>query len=292
MHAGSDDGVLLGHWTEPEGRSGCTVVVFPEGSVASGEIRGGAPATREFGLLDPRRMVGQVDAVVLSGGSAFGLAAADGVIEGLAERDRGFETRAGRVPIVVGMSLFDLADGVPRPDRSAGRAALDTASNGPWPTGRYGAGAGATIGKWRGSDHRVDAGIGISTVRSGEVTVTAIMAVNAVGDLDDGATAQEIIDGTFLPPTIEPESFENTTIGVVWTNATLTKVECRTIAEGGHDGMGRALLPAHTQADGDAIVAVATNVIETGAPEASVANIRLLATVAVEQAIRGCRGDE
>ena len=285
----SRDTVRLGHWTDPGGSTGCTVVLFPEGSVASGEIRGGAPATREFGLLDPRRMVQQVDAVVLTGGSAFGLATAQGVVEALAERERGFVTRAGRVPIVVAMGLFDLAEGVPRPGAEQGRLALDAASVAPWATGPVGAGAGATVGKWRGPEHRAPGGIGIHTVRSatehGEVSVTAAIAVNAVGDLDDGRVAAEVLAGEHVPPAAPEDLGENTTIGVIWTNAILDKVGCRQVAESGHDGFGRAIIPAHTSGDGDALVAVSTGEIDAPVP-----TVRLLATVAVEAAIRSCQG--
>lgn len=284
--------VQLGHWTDPTRRTGCTVVVFPEGNVASGEVRGGAPATRDFELLDPRRMVQSVDAVVISGGSAFGLAAAQGVAEGLVERGRGFETRAGRVPIVVAMSLFDLQHGVPRPGSADGRAALDAARIGPWESGRVGAGAGATVGKWRGVGQRVPSGIGIANVAAGNLEVTAVIAVNAMGDIDDGSTTAEVLAGQHRPPSAKDVAFddvpgltENTTIGVVWTNACLDKIGCRQMAEAGHDGFARALLPAHCGGDGDALVAVSV-----GQLEAPTATVRLLATVAVEQAIRTSRG--
>jgi len=276
--------VLIGHWTAPGATTGCSVVIFPEGTVASGEVRGGAPASREFALLDPRRMVQHVDAVVLTGGSAFGLAAADGVMQELAALGRGFETRAGRVPIVVAMGLFDLAEGAARPGPDEGRAAVEAAAAGPWPSGRVGAGSGATIGKWRGPDHRRPGGLGLATVRSQETEVTAMIAVNAVGDIDDGSTVAEVLDGAHVPPGSDGEEFENTTIGVLWTNAVLDKVECRLVAESGHDGLARALLPAHTSGDGDALVAASTGVVA-----APVATVRLLATIAVEQAIRTCR---
>src|SRR5690606_13189799 len=150
------DGVRVGHWTDAEARTGCTVVLLPEGTVASGEVRGGAPATREFALLDPTRMVTRLDAVVLSGGSAFGLAAADGVMAHLADAGIGFETVGGPVPIVVGMSLYDLAVGDPtvRPTARDGRAAVEAATGGAVETGAVGAGTGATVAKWRGPDHR------------------------------------------------------------------------------------------------------------------------------------------
>lgn len=274
----------IGHWTADDLSTGCTVVVFPEGCTASGEVRGGAPATREFELLDPRRMVEHVDAVVLTGGSAFGLSVADGVVTALVEAERGFETRAGRVPIVVAMGLFDLTEDGQRPGPAQGELAARAAAADESRTGRVGAGAGATVGKWRGPDHRTSGGLGQVTVTSGDVHVTALIAVNAIGDIDDGQTVAQVLAGTYTEPVVE-ETAENTTIGVIWTNARLTKVECRSVAESGHDGFGRALVPAHTSGDGDALVAVSI-----GEVEAALTTVRLLATVAVEQAIRTCRG--
>lgn len=276
--------VRIGHWTAPGGGTGCTVVVFPEGTTASGEVRGGAPATREFALLEPTAMVSHIDAVVLSGGSAFGLAAADGVVQGLVEADRGFATRSGKVPIVVAMSLFDLADGVPRPGATEGRSAFDAAKAGKTPgsaAGRVGAGAGATVGKWRGPESATPGGLGSATVRAGGCTVSALVAVNAVGDIDDGSTTAEVLAGTHAPYRSSTAAFENTTIGVIWTDALLNKTQCRLVAESGHDGIGRALVPAHTQADGDALV-----VASTGNVEVELITVRLLAVAAVEAAIR------
>ena len=273
--------VRVGHWTAPGGQTGCTAVVFDPPAVASGEVRGGAPATREFALLDPRRVVKTIDAVVLSGGSAFGLAAADGVHGWLAELGRGFPTRVRPVPIVVAMSLFDLTADAEPPGPAQGRAAAEAATEAPWPTGRVGAGAGATVGKWRGIEHAVPGGIGYAKVGSADLEVHALIAVNAVGDIDDGTTAGEVLSGLFVDPSPRPDSFENTTIGVIWTNAALDKVECRLVAESGHDGLARALLPAHAQGDGDALVAASV-----GSVAASLLSVRLLATIAVEQAIR------
>ena len=273
--------VRVGHWTSPGERTGCTVVVFPEGTVASGEVRGGAPATREFELLDPRRLVEHVDAVVLTGGSAFGLATADGVVGWLADNDRGFRTHSGPVPIVVAMALFDLDPEVVRPGAQQGAEAARAATPGVPISGRVGAGAGATIGKWRGVHEARPGGLGVAVVRSGEVTVTAVVAVNAAGDIDDGSVAADIVAGRFVPPTVAESSFENTTIGVLWTNAAADKVGCRLLAESGHDGLGRALLPAHTQTDGDAIVAAST-----GRVDAALSTVRIMAVVAVEQAVR------
>lgn len=285
-------GVLVGHWSDPDARTGCTVLVLPDATVCSGEVRGGAPATREFELLDPRRLVSHINAVVLSGGSAFGLASCDGVVEWCVEHGHGFETEAGVVPIVVGMSLFDLlvGDGSVRPGSTQGRLAVEAASDA-FETGTVGAGTGATAGKWRGRELGYDAGFGSATTTKDDLVVQAFVAVNAAGDIDDGAAATAIAAGSFdwppdpseVPASAETstDAFTNTTIGVVVTNAALTKGECLLIAEGGHDGFARAIFPPHRTVDGDAIVAAATGVVP-----APVDVVRTLAVVAVEQAIR------
>ena len=287
---GVGGGVLVGHWTCEAALTGCTVVVFPEGTIASGEIRGGAPATRDFGLLAPERTVSQVDAVVLSGGSAFGLAAADGVMRWCEERGRGFETRAGRVPIVVGLSLYDLAegDGSVRPDAEAGYAAAQAAGEDISAVGRVGAGTGATMNKWRGAEHRQPGGLGSALLQVDDVLVGALVAVNASGGINDGAVVETLVAGTYEHQQADPfadahgaDAHTNTTIGVVATNAALDKVGCFRVARSGHSGMARALLPAHTDGDGDALVVGAT-----GQVEADLGLVRLMAATAVETAIR------
>ena len=272
-------GVLVGHWTDVEARTGCTVVVLPEGSVASGEIRGGAPATREFALLDPLRTVANVDAVVLSGGSAFGLAAGTGVAEWLEQQDRGFKTAHGRVPIVVGMSLYDLGvgDASVRPTATHGRQAAEAASSEAGELGAVGAGAGATVGKWAGRELATPGGLGGATYRSGDLIVSALIAVNAVGFIDDGSSVADIGPPASSTP-IDPA---NTTIGIIVTNATADKLLCHWLAQSGHDGLARSLLPAHTSADGDALVAVAT-----GQVDADPFHLRLLAQQTVAAAVR------
>ncbi|MCY3962695.1 MAG: P1 family peptidase [bacterium] len=287
---GVGGGVLVGHWTDETARTGCTVVLFPVGSTASGEICGGAPATRDFALLAPERTVSQVDAVVLSGGSAFGLAAADGVMRWCEERGRGFETRGGRVPIVVGMSLYDLTegDGSVRPGADAGYAAADAARDEFPALGRVGAATGATMNKWRGAENRVDGGLGGTLLQVGDVVVGALVAVNAAGAINDGVVQRALIEGSYEHQSADPfadsngdEPHTNTTIGVVATNAMLDKVDCFRVARSGHSGMTRALLPAHTDGDGDALVVGAT-----GRVEADVGLVRLMAAAAVETAIR------
>ena len=275
-------GVTVGHWTDDDAKTGCTVCLFPEGTVASGEVRGGAPATRDFALLDPTMLVQRLDAVVMSGGSAFGLAAADGVMRHLEANEIGFETAAGHVPIVVGMSLFDLGegDGSVRPGPEQGLAAAQAASDQPVPLGRVGAATGATVSKWRGRDDALPGGLGGAVARSGDVIVAALIAVNASGDIDDGSTNAAVLADEFVLPEITP-FVENTTIGVVATNARLDKVGCQLVAQSCHDGFGRALVPAHTAGDGDAVVVAAT-----GAVDAEVALIRTMATAVTEEAIR------
>ncbi len=281
-------GVEVGHWTSDGGETGCTVVLLPEATVASGEVRGGAPATREFALLDPSRMMQHVDAVVLSGGSAFGLATADGVMRHLAEQGRGFPTAGGVVPIVVGLCIYDLTEasgvvGGVRPGAAAGRSAALAASSGAVAVGRVGGGAGATYRKWWGRDGRRPGGLGTATLREGEVVVSALVVVNALGDIDPG-------DGTIpdlVPPRVvagDADFGTNTTIGIIVTNAVVDKMGCHLLAQAGHDGMARALAPAHTAADGDALVAAAT-----GRVDADLANLRTMATAAVARAIRSVR---
>ncbi len=292
----SISGLGVGHWTDTEARTGCTVVVLPEGTMASGEVRGGAPATREFALLDPSRTVSAVDAVVLSGGSAFGLAAVDGVMAELEAAGRGFPTRFGRVPIVVGMSLYDLGVGDPsvRPRSEQGRSACREALASPGGTisgGPVGAGCGATVGKWGGS--AADGGLGVATVTGVgrgdqgdvDVVVTAIVAVNAFGFVDDGTLGDD--PGPQQLPSFGPAADDgggeltNTTIGVIVTNARLSKTDCLLLAHSGHDGLARSLLPAHTAVDGDALVAAAT-----GAVDAEMMGLRALAQTAVIRAVR------
>jgi L-aminopeptidase/D-esterase-like protein len=274
-------GVRVGHWTDHDARTGCTVVLFPDGTVASGEVRGGAPAEREMALLDPSRTVARIDALVLTGGSAFGLASADGVMRFCEERGMGFPTAGGAVPIVVALGLYDLAegDGSVRPGPDEGYAACEAARDDDVPVGRVGAGAGATIAKWQGRDLARPGGLGAAMVQDGDLVVAALVAVNAYGDIlapgDDTARVPR--------PPIETaeEAFANTTIGVVLTNAVLTKGDCLLVAQSAHDGMARALSPTHSTADGDAMVAAATGIVAS-----TVEPVRSLAAVAVERAIR------
>jgi L-aminopeptidase/D-esterase-like protein len=291
-------GVRVGHWTDPAAATGCTVVLFPEGTVASGEVRGGAPATRETDLLDPTRLVSRIDALLLTGGSAFGLAAADGVMRFCEERGMGVPTPGGAVPIVVGFGLFDLATGDPtvRPGPDQGYAACEAATAGPVELGAVGAGTGAGRGLapepaappgptgdegLRPLPGRAAGGIVSATVRSGELVVSALVALNPFGVVDgDDGIAVDLVEA-YAANGLWPAPFGNTTIGLVATNATLDKVGCHLVGQSAHDGLARAVFPAHTRLDGDAFVAAAV-----GGVAADADAVRTLAVHAVAAAIR------
>lgn len=275
-------GVQVGHWSDADARTGCTVVLVPEGTVAAAEVRGGAPASRELECLEPTRLVDRIDAVVLTGGSAYGLAAADGVMHWLEEHGRGFETAVARVPIVPTLGLFDLGVGsaTVRPGPAEGRAACAAATGGPVAHGQVGAGTGATVGKWLGADAARPGGLGGASVHMGDLVVSALIAVNAFGSIDPDGRGLDGIEDVAHDAVAGPLG-TNTTIGVIATNARLDKPGCLVVAQGGHEGYGRSLVPAHTRVDGDALVACAT-----GEVDAPVDRVRLLAVAAVERAIR------
>lgn len=277
------NGVRVGHWTDSVGLTGCSVVLLPPGSVASGEVRGGAPGSREWALLDPGRAVDAVDAVVLTGGSAFGLAACDGVMAWCEEQGRGWPTPAGPVPIIVGLVLYDLTTGDPsaRPGRAEGYQACRQASAEPVSSGLVGAGTGATIGKWRGPAATRPGGLGSASEADGELIVTALVAVNAIGDIRPVTARPVPLMPWPSPPAGSAGTGTNTTIGVVVTNGQLTKLDCRRVAAGAHDGLARAVEPVHLTGDGDAFVAAATGVVS-----APVDQVASLAARAVETAIR------
>ena len=272
-------GVRVGHWTDEVAQTGCTVALFPSGTVASGEVRGGAPATREWDLLAPERRVAHLDAVVLSGGSAFGLAAADGVMRFCEERGMGHPTAAGPVPIVVAASLFDLmvGDGSVRPGPDEGYAACVAATDGAFPTGPVGAGTGASVGMWLGPEKAGRGGLGSASARIGDLVVGALVVVNAYGSVLGPGEEPPVA----VVPEPSPAFSANTTIGVVATNAALDKSACLWAAQGAHDGLARALAPAHTTFDGDAMVAAAV-----GGTAAGVDTVRSLAAWTVARAIR------
>jgi L-aminopeptidase/D-esterase-like protein len=274
-------GIRVGHWTGPD--TGVTVVWAPSGTVGSGEVRGGAPATRETAILEPTRLVERVDAVVLAGGSAFGLAAADGVMRFLAERGQGFPTSAGPVPIVVAAALFDLPVAKAPGPEEGWSAAVDAARGEPAVSGRIGAGRGATVGKWRGREYAVPGGLGTAAVRAGDATVGALVACNPAGDVigPDG----RLLAGSTAPPEAPsfpaPTPFEHTTLVVVATDARVAKAECHLLAQSAHDGLAQAIRPAHTRYDGDFAAVMAT-----GEVDAHPDRLRVAATEAVARAVR------
>jgi L-aminopeptidase/D-esterase-like protein len=287
-------GIRVGHWTDPVGMTGCTVVLPPPGTVGSGEVRGGAPGTRETDLLRPGMLVDEVHAVVLSGGSAFGLAAADGVARWLEDQGVGFDTGVARVPIVPAAVLFDLAVGQatarPGPDQgytACGAAADEVAE------GAVGAGTGATVAKLYGPNRAVPGGIGTAAVKEGEVTVGALAAVNAYGEVvaDDGtpvagalpgeAGEREGDKGEPEPPAWPGVAGTATTIAVVATDARMTKERAHLLAIAAHDGLARAVRPAHTMWDGDTIFTLAT-----GRTEAPQPTLEQMAEQALAEAIR------
>ena len=282
--------IKIGHWTDTEAETGCTVIRFPKSVVASGEVRGGAPATREFELLAPERTVENIDAVVISGGSAFGLSSAIGVVEFLEESGIGFPTAQGAVPIVVGMSLYDLGVGSSsiRPGADEGRIACLDGENTEIETGRIGAGAGATTGNWRGKENLSYGGIGIASAEVEGVIVCSLFAVNPAGDVIDEKIAESFIKESFElskeRENMETTELMNTTLGVVMTNLSLTKSECYLLSQSSHDGIARSIFPAHTRMDGDAVVAVSTKELDGDSRKFDIA--RTLSVFVTEKAIR------
>lgn len=278
-------GVRVGHWTGAH--TGVTVVLLPDGTVGSCEVRGGAPATRETALLDPLRTVDRVDAIVLTGGSAFGLVAADGVMRFLREREQGYATAGGVVPIVPAAAVFDLPEGDVRPGPGEGYAAAQAAGAGRAPArGLVGAGRGATIGKWRGRDHAIAGGLGLASATVDGVHVGALAVVNAVGDVvgTDGRVLAGSTAPADAPAFPAPQPFEepgNTTLVVVATDGACGKLECHLLAQSAHDGLSRALFPAHTRFDGDLTFAVAT-----GARDVHFDRLREAAATCAAAAIR------
>jgi L-aminopeptidase/D-esterase-like protein len=291
-------GLRVGHWTNRRAATGCTVVLCEGGAVAAVDVRGGAPGTRETDVLRPGNLVDRVHAVLLSGGSAFGLDAATGVMRFLEERGVGVPTPDGPVPIVVGAVLYDLSVGRAdvRPDAEAGYSACRAARAGRFAQGSVGAGTGATVGKALGPARAVKGGIGSAAeALPGGVVVGALVAVNCFGEVvdpdsgrvlagprDDKGGFASTLDALRKRPASMPFGATNSTIGVVGTNARLTREQAYRLAVMAHDGLARAVRPAHTPVDGDVFFALAT-----GASEAGVDMIALgsLAARAVERAI-------
>lgn len=265
------EGFRIGNATNIEGGTGCTVIISDHGATAGVSVLGGGPASRETNLLDPKKMVQQVHAVLLSGGSSYGLESAGGVLKYLEENGIGFDVGMGIVPIVPASCLFDLitADFKARPDAKMGyEACLDSEDKSEIMNGNIGAGTGATVGKFMGLDRLMKSGLGTYAVQIGELKIGAIVAVNALGDIFDIDTGEEIAgmlnenkDGFIDTSELMWENVEtdknvftgNTTLGCVICNAKLTKSQCAKLAEMTHDGYARTIKPVHTSADGDSI---------------------------------------
>jgi len=293
-------GLKVGHVQVAGRPTGCTVVLAEGGAVGGVDVRGSAPGTRETDLLNPINTVEKVHAVVLSGGSAFGLDAASGVMRYLDEHGIGFETGFGKVPIVPAAVLFDLNVGDPkiRPTADCGYRASVAASSGVVAEGNVGAGSGATVGKLAGTSRAMRGGLGTASITTPDgLIVAALVAVNAVGDVIDPATGRVIAgvrtpDGKGLADArvllrsgaLTPQaSFgRNTTIGVVATNAALTKAQATKMAQMAQDGLARTISPAHTVFDGDTIFALSTGT-RKGAP--NMMTIGALAAEAVAEAV-------
>lgn len=290
-------GIKIGHAHDLAAPTGCTVILCPEGATGGVDVRGGAPGTRETDLLNPVNYVDKVHAVLLAGGSAFGLDAAAGVMQYLEEQSIGFDVGVTKVPIVAGAVLFDLTCGsyLVRPDKAMGYAACLAASAQALSEGSVGAGAGATVGKVFGIEHAMKGGIGAICLTAGELMVGAIVAVNCLGDVVNpadgsivaGAFQQEPFaflhceDGMLTKPEQTDSRFAgNTTIGTVVTNAVLTKAQATKVASMAHNGYARTIRPAHTLFDGDTIFALGT-----GQVSADSNIVGVLAARAVEQAV-------
>ncbi len=269
-------GIRVGHWTHESGSTGCTVVLADRGAVAGVDVRGGGPGTREAALLEPAMSVQRVHAVVLAGGSAYGLAVADGVMRHLEERGIGFRAGASVVPIVPAAILFDLGVGDPtvRPGPREGRLAAEVASRDPVPIGSAGAGAGATVGKLFGRARAMRGGLGSASIEMpGGIVVGALAAVNALGDVVDPGSGEIVAgarreDGNGFADAVSQlrsgkggqrgQPAGNTTLAVVAANVDWTKAQASKVAQMAHDGLARAIRPAHMPFDGDTVFALGT----------------------------------
>ena len=267
------DGFTVGHWTDRDGGTGCTVVLAPDGAVAAGEVRGGGPGTRESELLSPASNAPGVQAVCFAGGSAFGLAAADGVVQWLDERGVGYPTPAGLVPLVAGAIIYDLwrGDAQARPGPDAGRAACEAAGTEP-ERGSVGAGTGAAVGKVFGPAGWTKGGVGLASDQVAGARVTALAVVNAVGEVvaEDGSvlagawrdggyvrTVDALKEGVELPTSVR----QSTTLVCLMTDARLDKREAWLVARAAGAGVGRAVQPSATAHDGDLVYCLASGAV-------------------------------
>lgn len=298
-------GIKVGHATDIKAATGCTVVLCEQGAVGGVDVRGSAPGTHETDLLRPMTLVERAHAVLLTGGSAFGLAAATGVVRFLEERGIGFDVSVAKVPIVPAAVIFDLMIGSPmiRPTADMGYAAARAASAGPVEEGSVGVGTGATVGKLLGPRSVMKGGVGTWAVSlPGGVMVGALVVVNAFGDVVDDHTGQ-VIAGSRDPQTGQflntaqalmrgqkpPRFTANSTLGVVATNAALTKEQANKLAQLGHDGLARVISPVHTMVDGDTIFALSTGAAKAESIALGAAAVQVIAESA-KRAVRLAKG--
>lgn len=298
-------GIQIGQAQNYEGGSGCTVILCKEGAVAGVDVRGGGPATRETDLLNPINMVQKIHAVMLSGGSAFGLDAAGGAMRYLEEHKCGFDMQVAYIPIVCGASLFDLSIGDPkcRPDQTMGYEACVSSEQNQFMEGNHGAGTGASVGKMMGFEHAMKSGQGSCGIQLGDVQVAAVVAVNACGNVVDyktneqlagvyihgkGIVAAEDILYAQMDTPVKP-SHANTTIGCIVTNAKLDKAQCTKIAGIAHNGYARAIHPVHTMNDGDTIFVLSTQEVECNADAIGVMASDMMAN-AIMRAVKASEG--
>ena len=284
------EGLKVGHEQSEEGMTGCTVIICDEGATGGVDVRGSAPGTRETDLFKPDKMVDEVHGIVLSGGSAFGLDASSGVMKYLQEENIGLDVGVMKVPIVSSAVIFDLniGDYKIRPNLDMGYLAAKTATKNENRQGNVGCGMGASVGKILGPENAMKSGLGSATVKIGDLVVSAIVAVNSFGDIYDYRNNKQMA-GVYdyendkllntidiMKNSVKELSFKptNTTIGVIGTNAILTKSEANKIAEMAHNGFARSINPIHTMMDGDTIFTMATNKIKS--------DVNLIGTIAAE----------
>jgi L-aminopeptidase/D-esterase-like protein len=297
-------GVLVGHATDREGLTGCTAVLFEEPAVVGVDVRGSSPGTRETDRLSPTGTVRRTHALLLTGGSAFGLAAVEGVVSFLEERDVGLDVGVARIPLVSAAVLFDLVVGSPtaRPDLEMGYEAASAAKSGDFAQGSVGAGTGATVGKVLGMERAMKGGVGSSSVRlDGGLVVGALAAVNAFGGVRDpiggGILAGPRMDDGALGDTVEllPEAVtrmrwgEDTTLGIVATNADLSKTQASKVAQMAHDGLARAVEPVHTTVDGDVVFAASVGGVDASTDVVGAWGARVMQE-AILRAVRRAEG--
>jgi L-aminopeptidase/D-esterase-like protein len=291
------EGIKVGHAHDLCAATGCTVIIANEGVTVGVDVRGGAPGTRETDLLSPVNLVQKIHGIILTGGSAFGLDAAAGVMQYLEEQGIGFDVQVAKVPIVCGAALFDLVIGDPkiRPDKEMGYRACMNAGPASLEQGNIGAGTGATVGKIRGMGRAMKSGLGHYAFQTGELKVGALVAVNCLGDVFDPQTGKKLAGllGENMQSFADTEEIlissyagvgnlfsGNTTIGVVATNAALTKAQATKLASMAHNGYARTLRPAHTMFDGDTIFAMSTDTVV-----ADLSAVGALAAIAMERAV-------